>query len=63
MSNEEFNRLLAGALHHPLPMFTLTRLSMALRYVVDQTGEAGEAALREWCADRDELDGLLTDDG
>jgi hypothetical protein len=61
MSDEEFNLHLAGALHHPFPMFTLTRLSMALRYVVEQTGEAGEVALREWCEDRDECDRLNND--
>lgn len=56
MSDEEFNQLLSGPLAHPLIMFRLTRLSMALRAVVEATGEAGEKALREHCATRSERD-------
>lgn len=56
MSDEEFNGLLAGPLHHPLPMFTITRLAMALRYVVERTGAAGVVALRLHCDMRNEKD-------
>jgi hypothetical protein len=56
MSTEEFNRHLAGALHHPFPMFVITRLSLALKHVVDATGATGEQALRDWCARRDAQD-------
>jgi len=56
MSNERFNELLNGPLSHPLPMFTMTRLALALRAVVDATGEAGERALEEHCAGREESD-------
>jgi hypothetical protein len=56
MSTEEFNRHLSGALHHPFPMFVITRLSLALKHVVDATGETGEKALRDWCAMLDEKD-------
>ena len=41
MTDERFNKLLRGPLHHPLPMFSITRLAIALRTVVDATGEAG----------------------
>jgi len=56
MSTEEFNRHLAGGLYHPFPMFVITRLSLALKYVVDATGEPGARALREFCAKRDAQD-------
>lgn len=56
MSTEEFNRHLAGALHHPFPMFVITRLSLALKHVVDATGAPGEQALRDWCTQRNEHD-------
>jgi hypothetical protein len=56
MTVDRFNQLLAGPLFHPLPMFTTTRLALALKHVVDQTGEAGEKALEDWCADREEAD-------
>jgi len=56
VSDDEFNRLLAGPLHHLLPTFTLMRLVLALKTVVDATGEAGAEALREHCRQRDEQD-------
>lgn len=49
MTDEEFNRLLNGPLSHPLPMFTISRLAMALRFLVDAS-ERGEDALRAYCA-------------
>jgi len=56
MSDEEFNGLLAGPLSHPLPMFTISRLAMALRYVVEVTGAAGVVALRSHCEMRQAKD-------
>jgi len=56
MSDDEFNRLLNGPLAHPLVLMRLNLLSIALRVVVKATGEAGERALREHCAERDRHD-------
>lgn len=56
MTDQRFNELLNGPLSHPLFMFKLTRLSLALRHVVDATGEAGEKALEEHCKGREEQD-------
>jgi hypothetical protein len=56
MKSDEFNRLLNGPLAHPFVMMRLNRLSIALRVVVDATGEAGEKALRDHCAERDQRD-------
>jgi len=56
MTTERFNELLKGALHHPFPMFTLSRMTLALKYVVDETGKHGEKALEDWCRQRDERD-------
>lgn len=50
MTDEEFNRLFNGPLSHPLPMFTISRLAMALRHVVEATGDRGEDALRALCS-------------
>jgi len=58
MTTNEFNKLLQGPLSHPLPMFTLQRLIIALKVVVDATGEAGERALREHCQAREENDSM-----
>lgn len=52
MTEERFNQLLAGPLHHPLPMFSMMRLAIALKSVVDECGEAGEKALERHCASR-----------
>jgi hypothetical protein len=56
MTTMRFNQLLAGPLRHPLPMFTMTRLSLALKAVVDECGEAGEKALERHCAKRQAQD-------
>ena len=56
MTNERFNELLNGPLAHPMPMFTITRLALALRAVVEGTGEQGEKILEEHCASREEQD-------
>jgi hypothetical protein len=53
MSDEEFNRLLNGPLRHPLPMFSISRLAIALRVVINATGDVGANALRDHCAERD----------
>jgi len=58
MSIDEFNKLLAGPLSHPMPTFAISRLAIALRVVVEATGEAGEKALRDHCAAREEKDGI-----
>jgi len=56
MTNERFNELLRGPLHHPMPQFVMTRLVLALRDVVEATGEAGEKALEAHCAAREKQD-------
>lgn len=56
MTTKRFNELLAGPLSHPLPMFTVTRLMIALRVVVEATGEAGDKALEDHCRRRQEKD-------
>lgn len=56
MTDERFNALLRGPLDHPLFPFKLMRLAMALRQVVEATGEAGERALEECCRAREEQD-------
>ena len=45
MADEEFDELLNGPLSHPMIAFRITRLVMALRHVVDRTGEEGAKAL------------------
>lgn len=57
MSDEEFNKILTGPLSHPLFMFQINRLAIALRSVVEICGEQGERALRTVASayqDRDE---------
>jgi hypothetical protein len=49
MTTERFNELLAGPLAHPMPMFTISRLALALKHVVDETGAAGAHALEVYC--------------
>lgn len=56
VTNERFNELLNGPLHHPLPMFAITRLAIALRAVVEATGDAGSRALERHCTARDARD-------
>lgn len=56
MTDERFNELVNGPLSHPLPMFSLTRLVIALRAVVEATGEAGVQALEAHCRQRQERD-------
>jgi hypothetical protein len=63
MTDERFNELMRGALYHRMPMVVMTRLFLALRYVVDTCGAAGELALEEWCDDRDDVDRLNTEEG
>lgn len=47
MSDEEFERILNGPLAHPLFIMRLNRLAIALKAVVEATGEAGAQALRD----------------
>jgi hypothetical protein len=49
MTDERFHELINGPLNHPLPMFVVARLVLALRAVVDATGAEGAAALEEHC--------------
>lgn len=56
MTDERFNELVSGPLHHPLIPFVVTRLTLALRAVVEACGPAGEAALETHCAGRQEQD-------
>ncbi len=56
MTEERFNELLAGPLAHPLPMFTISRLALALKVVVAETGQAGEQALEHYCESRTHAD-------
>lgn len=41
MTNERYQELLRGPLHHPLMPFTITRLTLALWHVVDFCGQDG----------------------
>lgn len=56
MTNERFNELLSGPLHHPMIPFVITRLTLALRAVVEDCGAAGDAALERHCAARENQD-------
>ncbi len=56
MTDKEFNGLINGPLSHPLVLLRLNRLMIALRVVLKATGEAGDKALREHCAQRDKRD-------
>lgn len=63
MTEERFNTLLNGPLSHPLLPFTITRLALALRSVVEATGQAGEDALEAYCAGREDQDRRNAGDG
>jgi hypothetical protein len=56
MNSERFNELVNGLISHPLPMFMITRLTLALKAVVDECKEDGERALEAYCAARQEKD-------
>jgi hypothetical protein len=49
MTDERFSELLEGPLYHPLPMFIVTRLSLALMSVTFFCGKEGADALEAWC--------------
>ena len=55
MTNERFNELINGPLDHPVPMFKIMRLMMALRVVVDAHPDA-DNALEAHCAEREAAD-------
>ena len=61
MTDERFNELLNGPLSHPMTVFHITRLAMALRAVVDATGAEGADALEQHCVDRERYDRLQCD--
>lgn len=63
MTDKRFNELVNGPLFHPMPMFTITRLALALRDVVRSTGKAGEEALERHCAHRSAADDRATAEG
>jgi hypothetical protein len=63
MTDERFNQLLAGPLSHPFPVFAMSRLILALKAVVDATGQAGEEALERHCAGREESDRYKAEEG
>ncbi len=63
MTNERFYELLNGPLHHDLIPFTITRLALALRAVVEACGDAGAHALEDYCAARQEQDEAADDYG
>jgi hypothetical protein len=57
MTDERFNYLVnEGALAHPLIAFRMTRLALALKYVVDGCGKQGADMLEAWCESRNEQD-------
>lgn len=56
MTDERFNELINGPLHHSLMPFVISRLVLALREVVEECGPAGEAALEAHCAARKKRD-------
>lgn len=59
MTDERYNELLNGALYHPLIPMQIARLALALRAVVEATGEAGDEALEEHCKQRDAQDAAV----
>ena len=58
MTEQRFNQLMNGPLSHPMPHFAIMRLALALRVVVEATGEAGAEALEEYCRQRQQEDEL-----
>ena len=58
MTDQRFNDLINGPLCHPMPSFMILRLIAALRFVVEQTGAAGEKALESHCEGRQAQDDL-----
>lgn len=56
MTDDEFNKLLRGPLAHPVFPLAMSRLTLALRMVVEAGGEPAAAALRAYCEDRDRRD-------
>ena len=56
VNDDEWNAMLSGPLSHPFPMFTITRLVLALRTCVDAGGEPAAQALRSYCEGRNQRD-------
>lgn len=57
MTNERLHEIINGPLSHPLPVLTISRLALALAYVVGATGEEGDRALEEAAYRRARQDG------
>jgi hypothetical protein len=47
MTTARFNEILNGALSHPMISLHVSRLALALHFVVNATGDAGDAALEQ----------------
>lgn len=66
MTDERFNELLEGPLYHPLPMFIMTRRSLALMAVTHFCEREGADALEAFCESSDpearDKEGRLTGD-
>lgn len=62
MTDERFDELLKGPLHHPMVPFVITRLALALRDVVNATGKEGEEALERHCREREASDRMKSGD-
>lgn len=62
MTIDRYNELLNGALAHPLWPFRLSRLQIALWFVLERTGDVGAAALEDHCRVRVEQDRQAEDD-
>lgn len=56
MTDERFNELLNGPLNHPMLVFTVTRLQLALRFVVESAGDQGDIALESFCVEQQARD-------
>lgn len=56
MTETRFNQLLNGPLGHPLPMFRVSRLALALRSVLMSCGKQAEDALEQHCKERQAQD-------
>jgi hypothetical protein len=56
MTDRRFNQLINGPLGHPLMPLRMTRLILALKHVVQATGDDGERALEDFCRWREVRD-------
>ena len=56
MTSDRFKELVNGPLNHPFVMVRVSRLCMALAYVVHHAGPAAVEALEEHCRGMNALD-------